>query len=286
MSKAVVCAVDKSDGSQIPGGRVTQGIYLTWARPTRKSDAHDNERFATNDLASDLIMFGNRARDDWADQVVNARAGNPHHVSERVVTGPAIVLFYDSQMRRHVHVKPEIFVWPKMGNALLPSVFNSVEVPPPPHHHHHVYSDQVAILSSSSRHLPPITAEKVELPRDALLSVSAESTPVLPSEQSSSPPSPSAHVLPSENVLPEEIPLVHVSSATTDEKEIVPASSSSHVKEEEEESPSKDSPAAKEPPTKRTKRQDIAPATGESLSTGYQTRSRNGIRKVNSRYVK
>lgn len=283
----------------------------------RTSDAHDNERFATNDLASDLIVQGNRDQDDWAVQVVNARAGNPGYVSSRVVTGPAIVLFYDSLRQSHAHVNPDMFVWRKMGNSVASGWFserggdgNSANnTPPSPR----IETSSLLLPSRSPKELPVISGLPPHPPKETpLIQITVvvpgegasfgddgvKSAPEPDAEQKLQPqPQPHTDTTPSVCVnVPEASPEKSVAQSQSEpvangepvsapEPEAVTEPVSASEPEAAREPQAATEPqAAKEPPTKRSKKQPTQ-KTRELAGGGYQTRARTGVRKANSRYL-
>lgn len=270
----------------------------------RASDAHDNERFATNDLASDLIVQGNRDQDDWAAQVVDARAGNPGYVSSRVVTGPAIVLFYDSLRQSHAHVNPDMFVWRKMGNSVASGWFserggdgNSANnTPPSPR----IETSSLLLPSRSPKELPVISGLPPHPPKETPL---IQITVVVPGEGASfgddgvkSAPEPDAEQkLQPQPPHPDTTPSVCVNlpaaspGKSVTQPKLEPVTNGEPVSASEpqaatEPQAAKEPEAAREPPTKRSKKQPTQ-KTRELAGGGYQTRARTGVRKANSRYL-
>lgn len=69
---------------------------LMWALPIGKQEAETTgDKYTTNNLASDLIMFENRYRPQWAQDVERARAGVATEQDTNVVTGPALLFCVD-----------------------------------------------------------------------------------------------------------------------------------------------------------------------------------------------
>jgi hypothetical protein len=119
VTRPVKCPIDFQTGLPIPGVCVPQGFYLMWARPLTRNDASSEKDslYTTNDLASDLLEYGNRTRNDWCSRVEAARSGKQGVFIDTVVTGPAVLFYRDPKDGKHASVDIDWIIWNKMGNA-------------------------------------------------------------------------------------------------------------------------------------------------------------------------
>ena len=308
VTRPVKCAIDYPTGLSILHYPVPRGVYLMWARPLTRSDAQRDDLFATNDLASDLIQFGNRTQSDWSTRVEVARSGRHGVYVDSVVTGPAILFYRDPKDGRHASVDIDLIIRNKMGNA--GSWFGSAP------------EGESGVLSPSPSP-PPLVATVQERPplptyelraMDGLATIPVyrltgelrserrvTTTEVVPVEKSVSnavevkDPPPLAIVSPPQQQNGPEADDADDPLASHEIPPLVAADTLFRPVEKEEAAvvvvplapvPKEETPPESSP--KRRKRTPIVthPATPPMEKTVYQTRRRSGIQKVNPRYAK
>jgi hypothetical protein len=245
-------------------------------------DAHNDDQYAVNDMACDMLFYGNRETPDWAERVILARQGSATYENHCVVTGPAILFRYDSPRQCHVRVDDNLLVLPstKMGNALIWPVFNK-------------FSPDASPVSDApvSDAPPPVSGAPVS---DALVS------DVLVSDALGLPDAgPVSTAISDINMVSDAdqcLPPLAAAASVTDIPEERDQEQSVSVLNEPDEDPSPSLAvstekaavmidATAEPSPKKPKRQ--APKEKDALSpVVHQTRSRTGRQlKPNSRYA-
>jgi hypothetical protein len=309
ITRPVKCPIDFQTGISIPGVSVPPGFYLMWARPLTRNDASEKDSlYTTNDLASDLLEYGNRTRSDWCSRVEAARSGKHGVFVDSVVTGPAILFYKNPRDGNHASVDIDWIIWNKMGNAgsWFETGVTSPPDPPPRPVEGKQYHEERLIVAAQAVEAAAAAAQEHQQPLfiqipgmtipDEVVSEIKEIVPEShqghghnhqvvddaddPLAVAVSPSTVAAaaadEALPPPLVKDGFVLILRPAAAADDNKtpqmtetSIIPSSSTPDM-----------------PPESSPKRRKRTTPVAVSEKTIYQTRRRSGIQKVNPRYAK